>query len=254
MEALRNSLPYFHPTISQKTNIQLALCKPFIDEMAYLAQPVIVRSPNVLVVEDAHTNLAENIVRSSHYIPDPSSATSTTADATSLHPSLKSLPYPLALPPVMSPTTSGNGADLASFEEDEDEDADTEDSRSLLSAVESFNDGASTSSVPVFGSFHDNNNGMGVGSLRGQSVLAANVRSPSRSPVAYQRIAIIPTGGAATAYPTIPTVPGAAVASNSSVLTHRDSSRVPGMRANSGVLGASNSTDAQNTPRAAVEE
>lgn len=186
--------------------------------MAYLAQPVIVRSPNVLVVEDAHTNLAGNIVRSSHYIPDPSSATSTTADATSLHPSLKSLPYPLALPPVMSPTTSGNGADLASFEEDEDEDADTEDSRSLLSAVESFNDGASTSSVPVFGSFHDNNNGMGVGSLRGQSVLAANVRSPSRSPVAYQRIAIIPTGGAATAYPTIPTVPGAAVASNSSVL------------------------------------
>lgn len=181
--------------------------------MAYLAQPVIVGSPNVVVVGDAHTstiNLAGNIVRSSHYIPDPSSATGTSTDATSLHPSLKSLPYPLALPPVMSPTT-GNGADLASFEEDEDEDADTEDSRSLLSVVESLNDGSSSIVASNFGSYRETNM---VGSLRGQSVLAANVRSPSISPVTYQRFEI-PTGAA---YQAIPTIPGAAVASNRSVL------------------------------------
>ena len=178
--------------------------------MAYLAQPVIVNSPNVVVVGDGHTstmNLAGNIVRSSHFIPDPSSATASSADATSLHPTLKSLPYPLALPPVMSPIT-GTGADLASFEEDEDDDADTEDSRSLLSVVESLNDGSSSINV---GSFRDN---VMVGSLRSQGVLAANVRSPSRSPVAYQRFEI-PTGAT---YPAIPTIPGAAVASNSSVL------------------------------------
>jgi len=196
----------------------------FSSEMAYLAQPVIVRSPNVNDLDgglDANppaVNLSGNIVRSSHYIPDPSSGSPST-DPYTLHPTLKSLPYPLALPPVVntSTTIATSGADLANFEEDE-EDADTEDSRSLLSSItyESLGDNVlapSTSPSNLIGSFRESTNAMpgssgSHGPLRGQSSLLANVRPSPYSPVTYHRIPV----GAAHTYPVIPTVPGAAVA------------------------------------------
>lgn len=215
--------------------------------MAYLAQPVIVGSPsgpNVVVIGDALTStmdlrLAGNIVRSSHYIPDSSSSPLST-DPHSLHPTLKSLPYPLTLPsvsplnnnhgnnsyintansnfPRATTFTAFNGTNGASFEEfeDDEEDADTEDSRSLMSAVtvESITD--NNSGFP--GTSYTSYQSIPVGSSRENSMPArggpaANVRSPSlsRSPVVYHHIPVGHMGGPIS-YPIIPTVPNAAVA------------------------------------------